>query len=343
MKILKAISIVSCLFIGCGGGGGGDGYNLQDVTPYIKGWGTAELIETDNSGTAVNPRINIDTSENVIAVWQQYDGEKNNIWANRYTAGSGWGTPEMIETDNSGSANKPQIAIDTRGNAIAVWQQNSNKEFSIWANRYVPGSGWSNAELIKTDNSSTAINPRVAVDTIGNAIAVWKHHNGTEISIWANRYVPGSGWGTAKPIETGTGIVGDPQIVIDTSGNAIAVWHQYDGATYNIWANRYVAGSDWSTAELIESVSNRAVSPQISINKNGSAIAVWQQDDSTINTLWANRYVPGFGWSTAEHIETGNLGTVSEPQVVMDTNGNAIAVWQQHDGERNNIWTNRFD
>ena len=132
MKLLKAISIVSFLFIGCGGGGAGDGDTLQDVTPSIEGWGTAELIETDNSGTAVNPRIAIDTSGNAIAVWQQHDGERYNIWASRYTTGTGWGTPEPIETDNSGSASNPQIAIDPAGNAIAVWQQDNDTTNDIW-------------------------------------------------------------------------------------------------------------------------------------------------------------------------------------------------------------------
>jgi len=36
--------------------------------------------------------------------------------------------------------------------------------------------------------------------------------------------------------------VGDafvPQIAVDGSGNALAVWHQFDGTVFNIWANRF--------------------------------------------------------------------------------------------------------
>jgi hypothetical protein len=29
------------------------------------------------------------------------------------------------------------------------------------------------------------------------------------------------------------------QIAFDASGNALAVWHQFDGTRSNIWANRY--------------------------------------------------------------------------------------------------------
>jgi len=46
-------------------------------------------------------------------------------------------------------------------------------------------------------------------------------------------------WGTAQKIETDAGDAGSPQIAVDAGGNAIAVWHQSDGARDNIWANRF--------------------------------------------------------------------------------------------------------
>jgi hypothetical protein len=49
------------------------------------------------------------------------------------------------------------------------------------------------------------------------------------------------------------------------------------------------------------------------------------------------------GWRTAEPIETNDAGDARTPQIVFDANGNAIAVWQQFDGQRTNIWSNRFD
>ena len=72
---------------------------------------------------------------NVIAAWYQNDGTRNNIWANKYVAGTGWQTPELIET-NVGNASSPQVAMDPNGNAIATWQQNDGTRNNIWANRY---------------------------------------------------------------------------------------------------------------------------------------------------------------------------------------------------------------
>ena len=50
----------------------------------LKAWGSATLIETDNAGDALYPQVALDTDGNGLAVWEQSDGTRQNIWANRY-------------------------------------------------------------------------------------------------------------------------------------------------------------------------------------------------------------------------------------------------------------------
>src|SRR5205809_7154555 len=82
-------------------------------------WAGAVLIETDNAGDAVFPDIGMDAAGNAIAVWRQWDGVSSNIWANRYTAGSGWGVATLIET-GTGCNFRPGIAVAGNGNAVWV-------------------------------------------------------------------------------------------------------------------------------------------------------------------------------------------------------------------------------
>ena len=49
------------------------------------------------------------------------------------------------------------------------------------------------------------------------------------------------------------------------------------------------------------------------------------------------------GWDVAELLETDDAGDARGPRVALDPNGNAVAVWTQSDGTRDNIWANRFD
>jgi hypothetical protein len=150
-------------------------------------WGTAGLVETD-SGDAINPQVAGDAAGNAVAVWRQHDGTRNNIRANRYEAGTGWGSAVLIETDDSGLAAYPQVVVDGAGNAVAVWSQWDGTRYKVWANRYEAGTGWGSAVLIETDNSGNAGYPQVAVDAAGNAVAVWSQSDGTQTNIWANRF-----------------------------------------------------------------------------------------------------------------------------------------------------------
>ena len=68
------------------------------------------------------------------------------------------------------------------------------------------------------------------------------------------------------------------------------------------------------------------------MDPNGNAVAVWEQDDGTRDNIWANRFTPSAGWGVAEQIETDNAGDTRQPQVALDPNGNAVAVWSQSDG-----------
>ena len=309
------------------------------------GWGAAILIGTNDTQSEATPQVAVDGSGNATAVWAQLVGSTRfDIWANRYEVGAGWQGPVLIETNDAGSAINPQVAMDADGNAMVVWQHSDGSLTDIWANRYEVGSGWQGPELIEMNNAGNADNPQVAMDADGNAIVVWQHYDGMRNNIWANRYEVGSGWQGPELIETNdAGSADNPQVAMDANGNAMVVWQHYDGTRYNIWANRYEVGAGWQGPQLIETNnSGWARLPQVAMGANGNAIAVWQQFDGMRNNIWANRYIPGFGWGTAQLIETDNAGSANSPQVTVDGSGNAVAVWEQHDGTTWNVWANRW-
>ena len=323
------------------------GGDVTSVEVTCRNWRVDTLIETDNSGSATDPEVAIDTLGNALAVWSQSDGTRYNIWASRYTVGSGWGEAEVIETDNAGDASGPQIAIDASGNGWAVWsQKDGGISSNIWLNRYTAGSGWGEAELIGNSNTGRAFSPQIALDALGNALVVWVQSDGTGSSgyhIWARRYTNNQ-WGTAVAIEN-VGFVGNPRIAMDASGNAIAVWTRNDGAAYNIWANRYMVGNGWGTAAPIDSGNDGGVSdPSIAINAAGNAVVAWRRANSALDQFdnWASYYTVGSGWGSATLIEASN-DIAYPPEVVIDSLGNALVVWyQRSDAGNNSIWSSRY-
>lgn len=100
-------------------------------------WGVSAVIETDNGDINAlgRPTIAVNASGDAVAVWAQHDGVRTNIWANRYSTGSGWGAAQLIESDD-GWAYYADIGLDFSGNAIAVWAQDDGTRYNIRANTY---------------------------------------------------------------------------------------------------------------------------------------------------------------------------------------------------------------
>lgn len=316
------------------------------------GWADATLIGTiaDGDGNLFLPQVAIHDNGNSVVVWRSFEGQKSDIRAKFHTADTGWSEDQFLES-NLGWAHTPQVAFASNGDALAVWAQDDNDpeqpRYDIWANRY-NGGNWGSAELISTELIGDASNPQIATDNNGNAVAVWQKNDGVRVHVRSSHYTDAAGWLASKAIDSKEfSDLQEPQVTIDGEGHAIAIWQQLDGASNSVWSSRHETES-WSSAELISANNGgNASSTQVAFDNLGNGLAVWQQGNSggadPILDIWANRYTVGTGWGDAEVIEILALDDAQNPQLVIDGNGNALAVWEQHDGvSLVDLWANRY-
>jgi hypothetical protein len=314
----------------------------------------AQLSNGESAGPV---QIAVNTAGNAVAAWSQLDpattGSVAHVWSSYFTPGGGWTAPQRIVSKVDTASTKVQVAIDSAGNAIAVWMQpdvlGAGARLDIWATRYVAGGGWEMPQLIEADNAGNATDPQIAMEPNGNAFALWQASDGTRTNIWANRFVKGTGWGTAALIETSdVGPAFATRVVADGIGNAIAVWVQYLGPTVqSIVANRYSGGA-WGTAAPLElDDSGDADTPQLAINAAGVAHAVWvQYRNGSRYEVMTNQFVPGSGWGTPTMISTEAAPagqSAYSPQIAVNATGIAQAVWGRPDGMRGNLWSSRLE
>jgi hypothetical protein len=258
------------------------------------GWGQAEPIETrDSAILGLGIDVAVDANGNAVAVWTRSEMRPNHeLWSNRYTARSGsWGAAEPvgIGVEGLGDAQAPRVAIDGDGNAHAVWQlvETMTQTQDVWTNRSTPNEGWGDAQRLE-DDLNPAGAPAIAADASGTAHAVWWQSDGTLQNIWASRYTPGGGWEAPRLIEQpiedpqDEGSADRPQIAVDPNGNVFVVWQQQDTGRFNIWSNRYAPETGWATAELIEQETFFGTAPQIAVDPNRHAHAVWAQAADTL-------------------------------------------------------------
>lgn len=340
----------------------------------LEGWQTEERIDNNDQGSTGYPKVAMDHQGNAVAVWPQRDGTQENVWANRFMPSDGWGTAERFEDNAEHDAQYPQVAMDAQGNAIVVWGTAVTEDFGmasaggsggggggeygmttfhhIWSNRFTPTGGWENPKRVD-NHEDNAAHPQIAVDPQGNAIAVWEHTAGLVTNIWSNRFTPSNGWEDPVRIDSlewsgspdciqCAARAWSPQVAIDSQGRALTVWYQAGPAQGAIWSNRHTLTRGWGAAERISNDTFPTTTPDIAMDASGNATAAWFQWDGGVqDNIWASRFAPSGGWETPELIENEE-GSAFYPQVAMDQHGRTVAVWSQWDGERYNIWSNRF-
>lgn len=343
----------------CGsGGGGGSIVPLGPPAPtiiqvYPKGWTGAEPIEKLDQ-ILIAQDLAMSANGEGFAAWCQNSagpGSVIDIWANHYVPGVGWTGAVLIEHQDVGKAFNPKVAADPFGNAVVVWSQCSTPppvnpmHLDGWAARYEAGKGWQAPQLIETGNGNAG-DFGVACDASGNAMAVWTQiDDGTTTwSVWANRYVPGVGWGTAELIESDTATAWNvPVVGFDGSGNAIAVFQIFDGVRFNLWANRFVPGAGWQGAVPIETIGIDTGYFQLAVSANGAAFVSWTGGAAPAS-VYVSCYAPGAGWQPQEPIMDRSDTYTDSPSIAADGAGNAIVVWSQRDQSAviSDLWAQRF-
>jgi hypothetical protein len=317
-------------------------------------WEAEKVLADTNSG---GPRIAMDEVGNGIAAWYQDNGNSTySAWASYYDiASKTWEEAQQIGGGNISTIAKfPRIVMDKDGNGIAVMGLVQGAHAGIWSSHFNKANkSWGELTEIGSTILNDALAPEISVDGLGSALVVWRQKNTDgRYSAWANRYNSVDElWGTAIEIDDDSNFdVQQPVISSDGKGNGVAVWAKRDnGGIANIWAARYsYADKQWQASVKIENSDNTAATPQVAMDKNGNALAVWQQTDSDIEdqngeNIWAARFIAESStWQSSVIIESDS-GDAAAPTIAVDEQGNGIALWYQDNGSREVTNASRYD
>jgi len=293
------------------------GSGWQETTGPLASAADATDVAMDGSGAA-------------LVVWADADG----LWANRHAPDAGWGsTGQPVQQEPGGTA--PRIAMNPSGDTLVVWSQEEEELERLWSSHTDAGGTWTTPEPIQDTPASYLRVADLAIDVVGNGLAVWDEDQRTRV--WVNRFSAGMGWQGAELLDATAVDASAPRVAMDADGNAIAVWLRTDDATQKVWASRYTLASGWGSPELISGTAASCDDPRIAVGASGDAVAVWNQSDPAQAVAgWSNRFTPGVGWADPEFVsfDTGKAWSLD---VGVDANGNAIAVW---DNDRDEVWVN---
>lgn len=169
-------------------------------------------------------------------------------------------------------------------------------------------------------------------------LAIWLEPTRQGRSVWANVHGD-DGWGQAGPIETLSGDAQEPDLGLNTTGRAFAVWVQVDGNYSSVWVCSFVEGDGWGYPQEISSGVERVATPRIAVNASGQAVAVWRGHDEGRQNVWVSRFAKGRGWERAWPVRHSAIGDASSPAVgVGETNAIVVAWVQSQRGSPDAVW-----
>jgi hypothetical protein len=151
-------------------------------------------------------------------------------------------------------------------------------------------------------------------------------------------------WHPAETAKVNAPNTSDVQVAVTPDGNAVAVWHEYNGSYTNVWANVFTLGTGWGTAQQLQ-VSNThdEVEPKVAVNGQGDAAVVWTEHTGVRADIWYRRYTAGNGWGTPTQLSASNVGQANyAPQVAMNANGDAVFSWANYDAGDYAVWARYF-
>lgn len=351
-----------------GGGGGGGSTPVQGWNPSVR---ISNLHDNFTEMFVFSAAL---TSQNVgFVAWTERAFGTNcaRAWVNRYAGGS-WGAPTQIGIEQAVSS---MVAANANGDAVLVWIENAFAGENcggtvlvpgVWASRYSATSNtWTPPARISTNPTGVFVSaPSVVIDAAGRATAVWIQNPVSTLPTIVWTRFNGTSWSAAAALSDGTRGVAEPVMALDGSGNVLVLWQQqtnlFNGGLPsggpmlpNIWFARYAAAAGtWSTPVKLSNLdvtgtgTDTAVHARIAVNASGNAVALWSEVRSSVGSIVSARYSSGSGTWTSPVLIENNPQPADRPEVAIDVNGNAQAVWTQKiDASQTNAsgYTARFD
>jgi LPXTG-motif cell wall-anchored protein len=289
---------------------------------------------------ASNPKVTVDSSGLVTAVWVRDDGNHEIIQSSTSQSGGPWSSPPANLSAIGEDASSPQVTVDSDGLATAVWQRSNGANTIIQSSTSLNGVPWSSPPANLSAIGEDASSPQVTVDSDGLATAVWQRFQGGTRFIQSSSSLEGGTWSTGVNVSLSGDNSFNSQVTVDSNGLVTAIWER-SGTQKRIQSSTSLDGVTWSTPVNLFITDRNATVPQVTVDFAGLATAIWQRFDGEGYSIQSSNSLNGGLWSTPVTLSVGE-GDAFSPQLALGQSSRVTAVWYYLDGSNEVIQSSRF-
>ncbi len=262
------------------------------------GWGELAVIRSSQE-ISRGPVITSSDSGVAVALWTEGVGEEIDLWGAVQSVANGWQPARRLDVGTE-PPSIPDFAVDARGHVTVMWSQSDGELQSIWWTRWVPLTGWRDAQSFdqpETDSSR----PRLAVEPDGTVTVVWQSLQAPPKPlgrILERRFHRSTGWGEIRvAAEEADHALHSPRFGLDGAGGAVVIFQLVSRQGWDdVCAVRRDPESGWGRIQALEHQNSDTRDVRIRVDARGNAVALWQRRSGNVWEPWASRFASNGGW-----------------------------------------------
>ena len=291
------------------------------------------------------PQVASDPTGDVVAVWWADQGNGTAVVRSAWRpAGGAWQDPVDLSGPNRFVDDEPRVAISASGEAVAVWDYYNGSHHVVQATRRPAGGGWQ-APVDISPAGHGAEEAEVAINAAGLAVAVWRDHSapGPNPTVQTAWQPAGGAWQPSQPLSDPNRDAERPQVALNATGEAVAVWESYvtGGQLPDfVQAAARPAGGNWSAPVNVSAPSQQCcLFPKVALDGAGTAVAAWERAPTAGSgdvVEAATRPAASGVWQTPSTLSAPGRNAIGQ-EVAFSPTGVATAVWAEWNGSTNVI------
>lgn len=320
----------------------GSNYIIEASSRPNGGSWTVPVSVSEAGENAQAPLVCMDALGNAIAVWNRFDGTYSRVQTAQLPLGGSWSAPINISSSgaNANNATLGMDAFGTVGNAVAVWHRFNGSNFVIQGATLPSGGSWS-APTDVSASGQDALIPKVAVDKNGNSVITCILYDGSSFDVVSASQVYSQVWGPNFTLSLPGDSSYAPTVRVDSDGNAVCLWSEFDGTNNVIYTSTLVLGSSWSSSIQLSAPGENAYTSDFVMDDAGNIHALWVRFDGLNYILQSSSRNSLGEWSATSDLSvTGqDVGSID---IEIDPQGNCVAIWDISSGSDSKIQSARL-
>ncbi len=245
-----------------------------------------------------------------------------------------WTAPVTLSAGGEDSSGA-QVAVDADGDAVFTWVRSDGTNDRIQA-RARSAAGVLSPVQTLSGPGRDASDPQVAVDADGDAVFTWLRFDGVTFRVQARARSAAGVLSAVQDLSDNTGSGVQPQVAVDTDGDAVFTWSHFDGTHFRIQGRARSAAGVLSPVQTLSAAGQTAFGHQVAVDATGDAVFAWHRFDGTAQRIQARARSAAGALGPVQTL-SGAGQTASSPQLDLDPDGDAVITWVRFDGTDNRI------